>query len=85
MPFAPKPVSRPRPDRRPPSSERYSPNWGKIRRHYLISHPYCDACGTWHNLTVHHRDGVRSNNDWSNLQTLCKSDHMRLEAMKGGK
>jgi hypothetical protein len=35
----------------------------------------CVKCGSQSNLTVHHKDWIRTNNDPSNLETLCRSCH----------
>ena len=35
----------------------------------------CEACGDCKRLAVHHCDQDQTNNDPSNLQTLCKSCH----------
>lgn len=39
---------------------------------------YCAICGTTQNLQVHHLDRNIKNNTEENLQTLCRSCHMRL-------
>jgi RecJ-like exonuclease len=36
---------------------------------------YCEKCGGTENLHIDHKDGNRSNNELSNLQTLCKDCH----------
>lgn len=36
---------------------------------------YCEKCGGRENLEIDHIDANRSNNDLSNLQTLCKKCH----------
>lgn len=37
---------------------------------------YCEKCGGTERLEVDHIDGNRSNNELSNLQTLCNSCHI---------
>lgn len=43
----------------------------------------CESCGTAENLQCHHKDGDPSNNDPSNIQTLCGSCHTRLHWQHG--
>lgn len=40
--------------------------------------PACEECGTAVDLHVHHKDRDRTNNDPSNLRTLCSSCHLKL-------
>ncbi len=55
--------------------------WNKIRQKIFLKDYYmCRICFSKSNLCVHHKDGsgdwknnVKSNNDVSNLVTLCKS------------
>ena len=46
----------------------------------------CERCGTNKSskMQVHHKDGDRSNNAPSNLQTLCQSCHERQKARARG-
>jgi len=37
--------------------------------------PYCENCGAKKNLQIDHINGDRSNNNPSNLQTLCRPCH----------
>jgi len=48
----------------------------------------CATCGTKRNLTIHHIDGkgrnsVRPNNVLTNLITLCRSCHGKIDGKKG--
>lgn len=43
----------------------------------------CERCGTTQKLSVHHIDRDWSNNDTSNLQTLCTSCHTSLHHARG--
>lgn len=47
----------------------------RARRHRK---PTCEECATTQNLHVHHKDRNHTNNDPSNLATLCASCHLRL-------
>lgn len=40
----------------------------------------CEVCGGITNLEVHHKDKNRSNNDPSNLLTVCESCHSRIHS-----
>jgi len=42
---------------------------------YLKINPQCEKCGQIYDLLVHHIDGNRSNNKYSNLIVLCTSCH----------
>jgi len=42
----------------------------------------CRRCGGTKNLMVHHKDGNRSNNEPSNLETLCWSCHEKITPRK---
>jgi hypothetical protein len=53
----------------------------KIARQYLKA--TCEECGTMENLHAHHKDKNISNNDPSNVQTLCASCHLRLHWRSG--
>lgn len=65
------------PDSRPsPSARGYNWTWRKIRAAYLAEHPRCERCGT-ESVEVHHKDGDTSNNEWWNLEALCKPCHSR--------
>lgn len=37
----------------------------------------CTQCGSQEKLIVHHKDWIRTNNDPSNLKTLCRSCHAK--------
>lgn len=43
----------------------------------------CEECNTTKKLHVHHKDENPSNNDLSNLQTLCASCHLRWHWRNG--
>mgnify|MGYP000871709821 CR=1 FL=1 len=42
----------------------------------------CERCGSTKNLMVHHKDHNRSNNEPSNLETLCWSCHEKITSRK---
>lgn len=46
----------------------------RARRHRK---PTCEKCGTAEDLHVHHKDRDRTNNDPSNLETLCSTHHLK--------
>src|SRR4030042_2974491 len=52
---------------------------------FLESENSCSRCGTKgrDNLTLHHLDGNRSNNDYDNRIVLCHNCHHRLNTDKG--
>jgi len=43
----------------------------------------CEHCGTSRKLSIHHKDKDWTNNDPSNLQTLCSRCHMLLHHADG--
>lgn len=47
--------------------------WRCIR----CEHPHCVK--TWHVLTVHHLDGIKSNVEWWNLAALCQRCHLHIQ------
>ncbi|HEX2578646.1 MAG TPA: HNH endonuclease [Aquihabitans sp.] len=47
----------------------------RARQHRGVA---CEDCGTTKGLHVHHVDRDHTNNDPSNLRTLCGSCHLRL-------
>lgn len=49
----------------------------RARKHLQLS---CEACGERRQLHAHHVDQTKSNNDPSNIQTLCKWCHNFLHA-----
>lgn len=59
-----------------------SSQWSTIRKHYLESHPECEACGTREDLNVHHVKPYHTNPelelDISNLITLCRKHHLEI-------
>src|SRR5436853_6213359 len=57
-----------------------SPAWkGGTNSHYYrkFLKESCEHCDSSGRLTIHHRDKDHSNNDLSNLATLCYSCHRR--------
>ena len=48
--------------------------WKCIR----CNHPHHVA--SWHVLTVHHLDGIKSNVNWWNLAALCQRCHLHIQA-----
>ena len=64
----------------PSSAERSrSGRWPSVRRAHLLREPYCQFCGSYDNLHVHHIVPVSVNPagelDLSNLMTLCPTCH----------
>ena len=59
----------------------YSKEWRNIRNYILLRDPLCIKCAEAGTITpsvdVDHIDGDNSNNDYSNLQGLCKSCHSK--------
>lgn len=53
-----------------------SSGWPKVRKLYLLSHPYCECCGGKKKLEVHHKKPVwlfpELELDFKNLKTLCE-------------
>lgn len=49
----------------------------KIMRNAGKDTKHCALCGAKKDLTVHHIDGDCGNNDVNNLQTLCRTCHVR--------
>ncbi|UFN48776.1 HNH endonuclease [Roseomonas sp. OT10] len=60
----------------------YTADWNRVSKEYRKFQNWrCERCGVdcTENqglLDTHHRDGVVSNNAWSNLRALCKSCHV---------
>jgi 5-methylcytosine-specific restriction endonuclease McrA len=53
--------------------------WSVIRKNIIERDSYiCRICGDDLDLHVHHIDSNRSNNDNSNLVTLCRDCHMAI-------
>lgn len=75
----------------PMDREKYPDNWPEIRKEVRDrSGNCCELCGAenkrphWKTgskvvLTVHHIDGVKSNNNMLNLLHLCQRCHLRLD------
>ena len=66
------------------SDRGYDDRWRSIRRAFLQVHPLC-SCGA-PATEVDHKDGSgpRGNNDWSNLEAMCKPCHSRKTALHDG-
>ena len=54
------------------------PNSHRWRARQVKNREACEECGTTENLHVHHDDRDVTNNDPSNLKTLCGSCHLKL-------
>lgn len=78
---------------RPPSSRRgFDSTWRRLREMKLADTPICELCQAEGYVTaadvVHHLDGDHLNNDWANLQSLCRHHHESIhtvERFKGKK
>lgn len=61
-----------------PMDDRRSPRWPTVRAAHLKREPFCRACGTRDNLSVHHKipfhRAPEIELDPGNLITLCESD-----------
>jgi 5-methylcytosine-specific restriction endonuclease McrA len=62
-----------------------SPKWDKVRHEHLIKEPYCQWCGSFKNLNVHHcvpfSDpilGKKLELEDFNLISLCKNCHLSV-------
>ena len=72
---------------RDPDAKRFynSKGWQAIRKAHLAANPLCYQClNGEHEVitaanTVHHKDGDRSNNDTSNLESICPACHNRVD------
>jgi 5-methylcytosine-specific restriction endonuclease McrA len=61
----------------------YGANWRRIRDAYIAEFPQCEFPGcTKPAVDVHHIDGRHPSepraNDWTNLESLCRSHHRRI-------
>lgn len=58
-----------------------SPHWPAVRTAFLRQHPRCEACGTRHDLNVHHVQPFHLHPDKEldpdNLITLCRPCHLK--------
>ena len=58
-----------------------SPKWPTVRTAFLRQHPRCEACGTRHDLNVHHVQPFHlypdKELDPDNLITLCRPCHLK--------
>ena len=55
--------------------------WTRLRRAILDRDGWqCQRCGMYGRLEVHHRDGDPGLNTLDNLETLCRSCHIRHHA-----
>ena len=55
-------------------TKKYGGNWLKK----ILDSPECNICKKEEDLVVHHKDLNKKNNQFENLQTLCRSCHSRL-------
>jgi len=57
----------------------YTTRWAKLRKMKVNRNPLCERCQIDGFITetklVHHIDKNAKNNDWNNLQSLCKHCH----------
>lgn len=67
------------------SNKKYGRAWREMRKRYATAHPLCEMCLKEGRLTpveeVHHIVPVSrggSNNDFSNLMSLCQSCHTKI-------
>lgn len=59
----------------------YPSDWSEIRKRILLKrNQSCEDCGASEGLEVHHKNGVRSNNDDYNLELLCHKCHQKHHA-----
>jgi 5-methylcytosine-specific restriction protein A len=67
------------------TAKRYNAEWRKVRTRYIAAHPLCKMCEKEGRFTpaeqIHHiiplKDG--GTNDFTNLMSVCKSCHNRIE------
>lgn len=50
-----------------------------LKKVYALHGRQCVICGKTKNIEVHHMDGVKTNNDLSNLTPLCRKHHRECE------
>jgi len=66
----------------PPQFGARSPNWAKVRDKFIDSHPFCECCGGYEDLEVHHIIPFHIDRslelEESNLITLCRPHHLLL-------
>ena len=59
-----------------------SSGWSKVRANWIKANPKCLACGTTHNLDVHHIKPYHLfpelELDTTNLVTLCRKHHYEI-------
>ena len=71
------------------SKKKYTGNWTKIRKQYLLSHPWCEEClkdGIYTPAEhVHHRTplSMGGTHHESNLESVCRKCHSRIHAKLG--
>jgi 5-methylcytosine-specific restriction protein A len=78
-------------DYRPGSSDRYGSQWAGLSARYRAKHPLCEQClaegKTTPAIEVHHirkvRDSPELVYEWSNLMSVCRSCHIRLDKSNG--
>lgn len=54
----------------------------KIAKRFLNTE-CCELCGSTQNIDIHHKDEDYTNNNIDNLQSLCRSCHMKQHKKKG--
>jgi hypothetical protein len=63
-----------------------SSGWGRVRANWIKNNPKCLACGTIHNLDVHHIKPYHLfpelELDTANLVTLCRTHHYQIGHFK---
>lgn len=75
--------------RRPDINKRYGARWRKVREMYALAHPLCEECLKNGKATpvkeVHHKKptSMGGTDDWENLESLCKSCHIKIHKKLG--
>lgn len=75
--------------RDPAVRRHYGKEWRKVRGIYIKTHPFCEECYRNGVMTraehVHHIVPLSEggNNNFDNLESLCKSCHSRIHAKNG--
>jgi 5-methylcytosine-specific restriction enzyme A len=74
-------------DYRPSKHERYGSQWHGLSQRYRLKHPLCEQCEkegmTTPATEVHHKIKAKDRPDliltWTNLMSVCRSCHEKLE------